>query len=183
MAPRDIPGPTVARSDPVGLREGDLKHCRSPVSTGLGSGSRVSPCDCSMMACSPLGERHPPVSRRTTVRLLGPAGVPATLPTRTASVEKRGREKNVLGFPWGTSHTRFWCAVTHAQPSIADGRFTAFWAGFWPRWAKWFLAQAFVAICGVHTGRARPELASGPIFRFKNFKFLSFSEIVNEFFN
>jgi hypothetical protein len=59
MAPQDLPGPAVARSDPVGLREGDPEHHRSPASTGSGSGFRASPRDCSTMARSPLGECRP----------------------------------------------------------------------------------------------------------------------------
>jgi hypothetical protein len=41
--------------------------------------------------------------------LLGSTNVPTTSPTRSASVEKRGEEKNVLGFPRGTGRLVLMC--------------------------------------------------------------------------
>jgi hypothetical protein len=77
----------------------------SPDPTGSGSRLRASPLDRSTMACSPSGERRPPVSRHTTVPppLVGRrVGYLALANFRVRTKAERG--EIVLGFQKLTTH-------------------------------------------------------------------------------
>jgi hypothetical protein len=119
--------------DPT-LSESGKGTCRSLVSTlgltGSGSRLRASPLDRSTMACSPSGERRPPVSRHVTTPppLAGWRAGYLTLAhfwVRT----KAERGEMALGFQKLTTHG-FCCYEISAWPFILDERSTMLWAGF-----------------------------------------------------
>jgi hypothetical protein len=87
--------------------------------TGSGSRIRASQRDCSTMACSPSGERRPPVSRHATAPLLRPVATPAASLTHSlARVEtEAGEETNELGFAGKLAARRF-CSRQESRVTI-----------------------------------------------------------------
>jgi hypothetical protein len=93
--------------------------------TGSGSRIRASQHDCSTVARSPSGERHPPAGRRATAPLPRPVAPPAdSLVGSLARVEtEAGKETNELGFVGKSVAQRFLftARVARDRPSQMNG--------------------------------------------------------------